>query len=691
MRLLDARVQNYRSIIDSGTVAFDPEITCIVGKTGSGKTSFLRMLEGASRGARFGEQELPRQSGMARDLRGGRTEAGQIVQLTAAFEVEDADRPRLPRQYKGARRISVVRTFDGRIGVCADGVRLERAAAEAETAILPDLLGSLDSAVARAVHAMRAARPEEAGPYEKSLSEVMRELAGADVRDKDGFEIAVESLRSAVRSQPPVDRDVDRDIDLILRSMTRLADKIAAESRDDPVERLYEQVPKPLYMEDVFKLDDEVAIDEFVSNASASKTFRSISAICGLTPGGMQRIRNASPAERAAYLEAKSSMLSGRLNSFWSQEEYRFELAIDGGMLRLRVTDGTTGATTLASERSEGFKWWTAFFLIVSALLAKGNGRPILLLDNPATGLHDEGRGDVLRFIRTAAESGRLQVVYSTHERALIDPWRTDRVRIAGLGREGTRITTVQAESDGGQLEAIMKNVGSPARYSLFGAPRMISLEGPSDTYIVSAVNEYALRSGVGSHLARDTYSINTFGGIDAAPRACQMYGDMGLEFVLVVDSGTETASMKRRLGGDPVFKERFVELWEVLGRDAGMEDMVDRGLYYEAFRRAYKAVLAGRLPTVDEIDGNPRKKRADNYAEWFRKNGTGPFSRTLVAQQMFAVTMGRDGGGGPDRAEALGRTVENFARLFRAIAAKYGTSGHRDPTLNERPAAASA
>ena len=678
MRLLDARVQNYRSISDSGTVTFDPEITCIVGKTGSGKTSFLRMLEGASRGAWFGEQELPRPSNILQDFRDGRTEAGQIVQLTAAFEVEDADRPYLPKQYEGAKRISVVRTFDGRIGVCADGVRLERASTEAETAVLPDMLRSLDSAVAKAVSAMRAARPDSAGPYKESTDEAMRELAGADIRDKHGFEIAVESLRSAVRSQPPADRDVDKDIDLALRAMSNLADKIAAESRDDPVERLYEQVPKPLYIEDVFKLDDEVAIDAFISNTSTSKTFRSISAICGLTPGSMQRIRNANPAERAAYLEAKSRMLSGCLNSFWSQEEYRFELAIDGGMLRLRVTDSTTGATTLASERSEGFKWWMAFFLIVSALLAKGNGRLILLLDNPATGLHDEGKGDVLRFIRTAAESGRLQIVYSTHERVLIDPWRTDRVKIVGLSKEGTKITTVQAESDGRLLETIMKNIGSPARYSLFGAPRTISFEGPSDTYIVSAVNEYALQSGVGSSLAKDMYSINTFGGIDAAPRACQMYGDMGLEFVLVVDSGTETISMKRRLGDDRVFKERFVEIREVLGRDADMEDMVDRRLYHEAFKLAYETVLAGRLPPVDEIDGNPRKKRANNYAEWFRENGMGTFNKTLVAQRMFTVMMGRGGDRGQDRAEALGRTAENFARLFKTIVGRCDAAAGR-------------
>lgn len=46
--LVSCRVSNYRSIDDSGPVEFDPEITNIVGVTGSGKTSFLKMLSGVS-------------------------------------------------------------------------------------------------------------------------------------------------------------------------------------------------------------------------------------------------------------------------------------------------------------------------------------------------------------------------------------------------------------------------------------------------------------------------------------------------------------------------------------------------------------------------------------------------------------------------------------------------------------------
>ena len=670
MRLLDARVHNYRSIADSGTVKFDPEITCIVGKTGSGKTSFLRMLEGASRSVWFEERELPRSSDILQDFRAGRKGAGEIVQLAATFEVEDADRALLPRQYEKIKKVSIRRTFDGQIDVYADGARQERASAGIVAERLRRMLKILDREVTVAISAALAYRPDEAASYEESMRDAMRELEAANVLDRREFQIAVESLRSAALSLPQ-DVEIVGTVDERLIAISRLAEDAAAVSRDDPVERLYEQVPKPLYREGVFKLDDEITINAFVSNIDGSNTFRCIAAICGLTPASMQRIRNANPAERTAYLEAKSRMLSRSLNGFWSQEECRFELVIDGDLLRLHVSDSTTSATTLASERSEGFKWWLAFFLEMAALLARGNGRRIILLDNPATGLHDEGKGDVLRFVRAAAESGRLQVVYSTHERALIDPWRTDRARIVRRGQEGTKISTIPTGSDGGQLESIMRNIGSPARYSLFGAPRMACFEGPSDTYIVSAVNEHMLQGDAKQALDKDTYSINSFGGIDAAPQACRLYCDLGIEFVLVVDSGTETVSMKRKLSNDRTFEERFVELREVLGKDADMEDMVDRRLYYEAFKRAYGTILGGDLPTMDEIDGNSQKKRANNYASWFKKSDEGDFGKTLVAQQMFEVMMGRGKNAGADRSDALNRTVANFKRLFGIIADK--------------------
>ena len=662
----------YRSIIDSGTVEFDPEMTGIVGMTGSGKTSFLRMLAGVSSDAVFEEREIPRSSDTLQGFRDGRIGADQIVQLTANFVVEDADRPYLPDPYRTTDRITVTRTFDGQVQLRADGRQLDRVPADKELSRMRAAIGRFSSVLHGATSSIRSDDPGGAAAYCGSLQGSAGDLRAVNFFDREELRLATDTLRNMAHSAP-LDRDRMQEAERILRGISAIGQEIQAKLRRDPATQLYSRVPKPLYMDGVFRLDDEMPVDAFVSDPGSSPTFRCISVLCGLAPGSVQRIRNSDPAERNDYLERKSRTLTGRLNGSWSQGKYEFGLAMDGAMLCLRVSDKATGAVTLVSERSEGFRWWVAFFLEVSALLAEGRGRRIILLDNPATELHDTGKGDVLGLIRAAAASGRLQIVYSTHERALIDPWRTDRVRIAELADAGTTIAPVPGKPRRGLLRNVMKNIGSPAQYSLFGAPRTVGFEGASDTYAALAVNEYMSQAGAGNHLDRDSYSISSFGGLDAAPHACRLYGDLGLEFVLVIGSGAASNAMMQRLGSGCGPGRHFVELRQVLGRDAGMEDMVGRRLYYEAFRRAYGPVLAGRMPHIDDIDGDRQRKRADNYAEWFEENGQGPFRRTLVAQQMFHVMMARNGGGDAARAASLDETSANFAKLFGLVAERLG------------------
>ena len=44
MRLQSFRVQQYKSIMDSGQVEVDPSVTCLVGKNESGKSAVMQAL-----------------------------------------------------------------------------------------------------------------------------------------------------------------------------------------------------------------------------------------------------------------------------------------------------------------------------------------------------------------------------------------------------------------------------------------------------------------------------------------------------------------------------------------------------------------------------------------------------------------------------------------------------------------------
>lgn len=666
MQLVDARVTHYRSINDSGVVGFDPEVTCIVGAVGSGKTSFLTMLSGVSAKVRFGEADLPRNSGMLARLRGGSARAGEIVQLQATFRVEDADRRRLPPEHRRADRIAVRRTLAGGISLSVDGEALPRVDIRREANAIR---GRAERAAGVLCPPGRGGRAGGAAPAE-GAAEALSRFGDVDFYDEEGTALAVQSLRYAALSAD-VGRGARDEFESELAGIDAVRGDIARKIQADPQSAVYRAIPKPKYCGGVFKLEDWIDLDRFIADPFGSRTFSCVAQVCGLTPSGISRVRHASPAERDGYLSKKSAMLGARLGQFWRQEDYAFRLAIDGSRLLLGVSDRTTGTATPPSERSGGFRWLTAFFLGVSAFMARRSGRGVILLDNPATELHEGGKGDVLRFVQEAARSSRIQVIYSTHERALVDPWRADRVRVAGLSAEGTKIRTIREASRDGAIEAAMGSVGSPARYSLFGAPRIVVFEGVSDMNIVSAVNEYIVKTCPEASLDSDVYSINSMNGITRAGYALSMYENMGLDFVIVVDRGRESEGAADKMGATK-FERHFVEIPAVEGRsEVDTEDLVDRLLYYEAFKGAYRGIL-DRIPSIDEVDGDAGQKRSDNYRTWFKKSGE-IYSKTLVAQHMFSVVLDdKSARSDPDRAKALEKTSGAFAGLFAAIKAKY-------------------
>ena len=660
MRLTKVHVKNYRSIEDSNPVDIHPEMTSIVGMTGSGKTSFMRMLSAVDNTINFPKNELPNGSEIQQDYYDGRKNADNILQLVAIFEVEENDRPSMPEKYRNVNEIKYERYSSGVYVVTSKESQIDKVNLDEERLSIKSVIDTLKSNFQNGTP-RNASLVQHQPNFDNSVATFLE----TNFSDISEFDLSIATLRNALNSIP-ADPTLKAEFDARMLEITDNLTIIQQKSSDDPIQQVYDLIPKPIYKDSVFTLQDEIPIDEFIANYKKSKTFHSIAVITGLTPRGLEKIRNSKSAEKDSYLDAKSQKLSDRLNDFWSQEDFDFKLKLDSGKLSFVVKDNTTGTETSVLDRSEGFKWWVAFFLEISTHLAKKSGRSIILLDNPATELHDEGKENVLKFIENATKTDKLQIIYSTHERALIDPWRTDRIRVVELTKNGTKIENVKDKTKYDRLDVIRRNIGSPARYSLFGAPRTLAFEGVSDIYIISAVNEYMAQQGI-QCLHKDSYTINAINGIDKAPEFSKFHKEMGLDFVIVVDSGFETPKMKERLD-DGDFDKHFIQINQITDKDSDTEDLIDSKLYYLAFVSAYKHIL-DLVPSQEEIDNNPARKRITNYKNWF-KSIERNYDKTLVAQQMFRITM--DESIQTSEQEALKNTVSNFSKLFELIKKKY-------------------
>ena len=91
MRITSARVTNYKSIIDSGPVPIDESITTMVGRTGSGKTSFLLALAGLGPNRTF-KRASSKRIGCGAAFTSGDLAARDIQCFAVTLRIEEADK-----------------------------------------------------------------------------------------------------------------------------------------------------------------------------------------------------------------------------------------------------------------------------------------------------------------------------------------------------------------------------------------------------------------------------------------------------------------------------------------------------------------------------------------------------------------------------------------------------------------------
>jgi predicted ATPase len=203
--LKTAVVRKFRSIENSGTVRFEPDVTCLVGKNESGKTAFLEALHQANPlggpGRGFDElRDYPRR------LRGrDRARIAETAPVAATFELEDADleavAERLGAEALGAKEVTVERTYAGRRRLLAGDEELGGETAALLEGRLPRFLyfdgySVLPGRVS--IPRLQAAAEADLQPGERTALALLR-LAGvaADEFVESEYEVRKAALESA--------------------------------------------------------------------------------------------------------------------------------------------------------------------------------------------------------------------------------------------------------------------------------------------------------------------------------------------------------------------------------------------------------------------------------------------------------------------------------------------------------------
>ena len=204
MILKTAVVRKFRSIENSGTVRFEPDVTCLVGKNESGKTAFLEALHQANPlgpGRGFDElRDYPRR------LRGrDRAEIPTTTPISATFELDDADLEAVAQQFGpdalGAKELTVERDYSGRQTLLAGDQPVTGELATLLSSRVPRLLyfdaySVLPGRVS--IPRLQATAAEDLQPGERTALALLR-LAGVAAGDfvESEYEVRKTALESA--------------------------------------------------------------------------------------------------------------------------------------------------------------------------------------------------------------------------------------------------------------------------------------------------------------------------------------------------------------------------------------------------------------------------------------------------------------------------------------------------------------
>ena len=388
-------------------------------------------------------------------------------------------------------------------------------------------------------------------------------------------------------------------------------------SFDDVVWEVAEpRFPKFFYFADYSMLPYSVPIQRILKESNLTDPETTARALLKLGGTEDEYVLNPDYERRKRELENVANVLTDDVKKYWSQNpDLRVEPDItqrtvqsNQGQqsvldeMKLRIRDNRHSLSLPFTDHSAGFRW---FFSFLAAFSEYEHRDPpvVILLDEPAVGLHAKAQADFLRFIEERLAK-RCQVIYTTHSPFMVQPGKLERVRLVeDRGKdEGAILSSEVLTRDRDTLFPLQSALGYDLVQHLFISENNIVVEGTSDYAYLSLISDF-LATKSRTHLD-PKWSIVPVGGADLIPTFVALLGNH-LKVTVLVDSRKEgNQRLERMAKGGYLEKQRIILVGDVLGQKTGdIEDLFEVDEYLELYNRAFgKSVSANDLKGNDPI-----------------------------------------------------------------------------------------
>lgn len=636
MKLKTVEIEHFKHVLNSGEVKIEPDITCLVGQNESGKSTFLEALRRLKPAQGAVEFDSPKHYPAwleKRHRRQAKSEGKDLNDRTpikAVFELEPAD-------------ISYVELFFGKGVLTKNEFTLWKTYANK-----PLYSVSVDEkqAVTNILDLFKvdAELPSlrEAEDFEE-LGKLLAQNSENEGLSQAGAEL-IEAVQKRIAERLP------EEIDFSQKVYNHLATK----------------VPKFFYYSEYSSLPSRVPIRKLLDADpdTLDENDQTALALLQLAEFEKDHLLDTDYETRKRELENVANELTQDVLQYWSTNK-NLRVLID---LTLQAKSVQNGQSTVVDEllvrmhddqhmlslpfdeRSSGFRWFFSFLTAFSRY--EFDDTPvIILLDEPALGLHAKAQKDFLRFIEERL-SKRCQVIYTTHSPFMIEPTKLERTRLVeDKGQKLGSVTTSEVlTTNNDTLFPLQAALGYDIAQHLFIAKDNLVVEGPSDFIFMSVISEHL--KATGREGLNERWAIMPLGGADVIPAFVALLGNH-LDVTVVVDSRKEGHQKLSALAKSGFLTDkRIITIGEVTGQKmSDIEDVFSKGDYVSLYNKAFdKKVKVADLTGSDPI-----------VVQIARFEGIGRFNHNIPAETLLRSKENM-------LSKLSGETLQAFEELFKRI-----------------------
>ena len=604
MKLISAQVFEYKCIKDSNKVEFE-NVTCLVGKNESGKTTFLQALAKINPLYDNNDEFKPNTDFPKSQLHDYKTkkkndENFRVEAIEATFNLTQEEFEKIEKKHgKGilaSDKVKISKYYeDGRMyfNFDVDEKKAMDFLIKAIDLFVKDstIYSSLNEDEKKAIDFFIKEDLLNCSDQETLKLKIGGKLDNEDDPSKKSF---LKNLQTAIEECPKI----------IIEQLIKEID-----------------VPKFFYFDDYSIMCGIAYINRLKGEekvlSDKEKTFKKFLDFAGVDLGALQSKEDYE--ELTANLESMSNEITTQIFEYWTQNknlsvdirktepyEKDEQFTVDGDVIRVRIKNEKHKVTVPFDDRSKGFIWFFSFFIYFSQI-EKREEDVILLLDEPGLNLHAKAQEDFLRFINEKLAE-KHQVVYTTHSPFLIptDAWHSVRT-VEDMDDEGTKISADALKNNKDTIFPLQGALGYDLAQTLFVGKNCLIVEGPSDLIYLQLMSN--LLEEKGKKTLSDRWVITPVGGADKISTFIALLKASKLNIAVLRDSEEKDRQKIDDLTKKGFFKEKNMILLSEYNdkKDADIEDLFPEDLYLQVINDCYKEKLKKDIKISDLSKESPR------------------------------------------------------------------------------------